>query len=191
MINLLAFLVIGYITLKVLLDIYQIYYIKNADVSDADLELFSIDIDYFNRSNSYNISKLFISIINVIITGIILSYFIFLGGIQDINNNIEKLNIPYVNQELAIVIFFVVFMTVINMPIGLYKTFYVEEKFGFNKSSLSLYIKDSLLSLVLLAISLSFIAAITSLNVEISNFFRSLSAPCNFCSIFVLRDMIV
>jgi hypothetical protein len=40
MINLLAFLVIGYITLKVLLDIYQIYYIKNADVSDADLELF-------------------------------------------------------------------------------------------------------------------------------------------------------
>jgi len=149
MINLLAFLVIGYITLKVLLDIYQIYYIKNADVSDADLELFSIDIDYFNRSNSYNISKLFISIINVIITGIILSYFIFLGGIQDINNNIEKLNIPYVNQELAIVIFFVVFMTVINMPIGLYKTFYVEEKFGFNKSSLSLYIKDSLLSLVL------------------------------------------
>ena len=149
MINLLAFLVIGYITLKVLLDIYQIYYIKNADVSDADLELFSIDIDYFNRSNSYNISKLFISIINVIITGIILSYFIFLGGIQDINNNIEKLNISYVNQELAIVIFFVVFMTVINMPIGLYKTFYVEEKFGFNKSSLSLYIKDSILSLVL------------------------------------------
>ena len=160
MINLLAFLVIGYITLKVLLDIYQIYYIKNADVSDADLELFSIDIDYFNRSNSYNISKLFISIINVIITGIILSYFIFLGGIQDINNNIEKLNISYVNQELAIVIFFVVFMTVINMPIGLYKTFYVEEKFGFNKSSLSLYIKDSILSLVLGVVIISILFSI-------------------------------
>ena len=147
MINLLAFLVIGYITLKVLLDIYQIYYIKNADVSDADLELFSIDIDYFNRSNSYNISKLFISIINVIITGIILSYFIFLGGIQDINNNIEKLNIPYVNQELAIVIFFVVFMTVINIPIGLYKTFYIEEKFGFNKTKTKTFISDVLIDL--------------------------------------------
>ena len=149
MINLLAFLIIAYITLKVLLDIYQIYYIKNANASDADLKLFSIDIDYFKRSNSYNISKLFLSIINVVITGIILSYFVLLGGIQDFNNNIEKLNISYVNQELAIVIFFVVFMTVINMPIGLYKTFYIEEKFGFNKSSLSLYIKDSLLSLIL------------------------------------------
>tara|TARA_B100001758_G_scaffold91845_1_gene78430 strand:+ start:56 stop:1282 length:1227 start_codon:yes stop_codon:yes gene_type:complete len=149
MINLLAFLIIAYITLKVLLDIYQIYYIKNANASDADLKLFSIDIDYFKRSNSYNISKLFLSIINVVITGIILSYFVLLGGIQDFNNNIEKLNISYVNQELAIVIFFVVFMSVINMPIGLYKNFYIEEKFGFNKSSLSLYIKDSLLSLIL------------------------------------------
>ncbi len=149
MINLLAFLIIAYITLRVLLDIYQIYYIKNANASDADLKLFSIDIDYFKRSNSYNISKLFLSIINVLITGIILSYFVLLGGIQDFNNNIEKLNITYLNQELAIVIFFVVFMTVINMPIGLYKTFYIEEKFGFNKSSLSLYIKDSLLSLIL------------------------------------------
>ena len=147
--NLLAFLIIAYITLKVLLDIYQIYYIKNANASDADLKLFSIDIDYFKRSNSYNISKLFLSIINVVITGIILSYFVLLGGIQDFNNNIEKLNISYVNQELAIVIFFVVFMSVINMPIGLYKNFYIEEKFGFNKSSLSLYIKDSLLSLIL------------------------------------------
>ena len=147
--NLLAFLIIAYITLKVLLDIYQIYYIKNANASDADLKLFSIDIDYFKRSNSYNISKLFLSIINVLITGIILSYFVLLGGIQDFNNNIEKLNISYVNQELAIVIFFVVFMSVINMPIGLYKNFYIEEKFGFNKSSLSLYIKDSLLSLIL------------------------------------------
>jgi STE24 endopeptidase len=54
-----------------------------------------------------------------------------------------------VDQELAIVIFFVVFMTVINIPIGLYKTFYIEEKFGFNKSNLSLYIKDFLLSLII------------------------------------------
>jgi len=149
MINLLAFLIIGYIGLKVLLDIHQIYYIRNADASDADLKLFSIDIDYFKRSNSYNVSKLFLSIINVLIFGIIISYFILLGGIQDFNDNIEKLNISYVNQELAIVIFFVVFMTVINIPIGLYKTFYIEEKFGFNKSSLALYMKDSLLSLVL------------------------------------------
>ena len=149
MINLLAFLIIAYITLRVLLDIYQIYYIKNANASDADLKLFSIDIGYFKRSNSYNISKLFLSITNVLISGIILSYFVLLGGIQNFNNNIEKLNITYLNQELAIVIFFVVFMTVINMPIGLYKTFYIEEKFGFNKSSLSLYIKDSLLSLIL------------------------------------------
>jgi len=149
MINILAFLIIGYVGCKVLLDVHQIYYIKNAHATNDDLELFSIDIDYFYRSNSYNISKLYVSIFNMFIMGIILFYFIFSGGIQNITNIIEELNITYINHDLAIVIFFVVFMTLVNMPVGLYKTFYIEEKYGFNKSNLGLYLKDSLLSLIL------------------------------------------
>ena len=149
MINILAFLIIGYLGCKVLLDVHQIYYIKNAHATNDDLELFSIDIDYFYRSNSYNISKLYVSIFNMFIMGIILFYFIFSGGIQNITNIIEELNITYINHDLAIVIFFVVFMTLVNMPVGLYKTFYIEEKYGFNKSNLGLYLKDSLLSLIL------------------------------------------
>ena len=149
MINILAFLIIGYVGFKVLLDVHQIYYIKNAHATNDDLELFSIDIDYFYRSNSYNISKLYVSIFNMFIMGIILFYFIFSGGIQNITNIIEELNITYINHDLAIVIFFVVFMTLVNMPVGLYKTFYIEEKYGFNKSNLGLYLKDSLLSLIL------------------------------------------
>ena len=149
MINILAFLIIGYVGFKVLLDVHQIYYIKNAHATNDDLELFSIDIDYFYRSNSYNISKLYVSIFNMFIMGIILFYFIFSGGIQNITNIIEELKITYINHDLAIVIFFVVFMTLVNMPVGLYKTFYIEEKYGFNKSNLGLYLKDSLLSLIL------------------------------------------
>ena len=149
MINILAFLIIGYVGFKVLLDVHQIYYIKNAHATNDDLELFSIDIDYFYRSNSYNISKLYVSIFNMFIMGIILFYFIFSGGIQNITKIIEELNITYINHDLAIVIFFVVFMTLVNMPVGLYKTFYIEEKYGFNKSNLGLYLKDSLLSLIL------------------------------------------
>ena len=149
MINILAFLIIGYVGCKVLLDVHQIYYIKNAHATNDDLELFSIDIDYFYRSNSYNISKLYVSIFNMFIMGIILFYFIFSGGIQNITNIIEELNIRYINHDLAIIIFFVVFMTLVNMPVGLYKTFYIEEKYGFNKSNLGLYLKDSLLSLIL------------------------------------------
>ena len=149
MINILAFLIIGYVGCKVLLDVHQIYYIKNAHATNDDLELFSIDIDYFYRSNSYNISKLYVSIFNMFIMGIILFYFIFSGGIQNITNIIEELNIRYINHDLAIIIFFVVFMTLVNMPAGLYKTFYIEEKYGFNKSNLGLFLKDSLLSLIL------------------------------------------
>jgi len=160
MINILAFVIIGYVGCKILIDLHQIYYIKNAYATNDDLELFSIDINYFHKSNSYNISKLFISIFNMLIMAIILFYFIFLGGIQNLANFIEKLNILNINQDLALVICFVIFMVLVNMPIGLYKTFYIEEKFGFNKSSLRLYMKDFLLSSILglIIISLLFSA---------------------------------
>tara|TARA_B100001564_G_C20651817_1_gene677234 strand:+ start:120 stop:1154 length:1035 start_codon:yes stop_codon:yes gene_type:complete len=96
----------------------------------------------------------------MLIMAIILFYFIFLGGIQNLANFIEKLNILNINQDLALVICFVIFMVLVNMPIGLYKTFYIEEKFGFNKSSLRLYMKDFLLSSILglIIISLLFSA---------------------------------
>ncbi len=39
--------------------------------------------------------------------------------------------------------------TVISLPFGLYKTFIIEEKHGFNKQTLSLYVKDLLISFAL------------------------------------------
>ena len=149
MINILTFLIIGYICLKVLLDIHQIYYIKNAHATHDDLKLFSIDINYFHKSNSYNISKLYLSIINMLVMSILLFYFVFLGGILHLKNIIDNIGISYLTQDLALVISFVVIMTLINLPTGLYRTFYIEEKFGFNKSNLVLYLKDSILSLII------------------------------------------
>ncbi len=149
MINILTFLIIGYICLKVLLDIHQIYYIKNAHATNDDLKLFSIDINYFHKSNSYNISKLYLSIINMLVMSILLFYFVFLGGILHLKNIIDNIGISYLTQDLALVISFVVIMMLINLPIGLYRTFYIEEKFGFNKSNLVLYLKDSILSLII------------------------------------------
>ena len=149
MINILTFLIIGYICLKVLLDIHQIYYIKNAHATHDDLKLFSIDINYFHKSNSYNISKLYLSIINMLVMSILLFYFVFLGGILHLKNIIDNIGISYLTQDLALVISFVVIMMLINLPIGLYRTFYIEEKFGFNKSNLVLYLKDSILSLII------------------------------------------
>ena len=96
MIDLFIYLIISlYILIKIVLDIYQIRYIQSATISNEELELFSVDSDYFKKSNSYNIGKLYISIINMIVTAVLLYYFIFFEGISyfsiiDINSSLEK-----------------------------------------------------------------------------------------------------
>ncbi len=150
MIDLFIYLIISlYILIKIVLDIYQIRYIQSATISNEELELFSVDSDYFKKSNSYNIGKLYISIINMIVTAVLLYYFIFFEGISYFSKSIENINIFNINEELMIIIFFIIFISIINIPIGLYKTFYLEDKYGFNKNSLSLYARDYLISLIL------------------------------------------
>ena len=150
MIDLFIYLTISlYVIVKIILDIYQILYIRNATISAEELDLFSVDLDYFNKSNSYNISKLYLSIASMLITSLLIVYFIFFEGILNFSKNIENINIFNIDKELMLVIVFVIVISIINIPVGLYKTFYIEDKYGFNKNSLSLYTRDFLLSLLL------------------------------------------
>lgn len=56
-------------------------------------------------------------------------------------------------QEMAVTSIFVALLmlhdTLISLPFSLYKTFVVEEKHGFNKSTLGLFIRDKLLTIAL------------------------------------------
>ena len=150
MIDLFIYLTISlYVIVKIILDIYQILYIRNATISAEELDLFSVDLDYFNKSNSYNISKLYLSIASMLITSLLIVYFIFFEGILNFSKNIENINIFNIDKELMLVIVFVIVISIINIPVGLYKTFYIEDKYGFNKNSLSLYTRDFLVSLLL------------------------------------------
>ena len=92
MIELFIYLTITmYILIKISLDMLQISYIRNASITNDELESFSINLDYFDKSNSYNIDKLNLSIVNMIVTSLMLVYFIFLGGIYDINKIAENI----------------------------------------------------------------------------------------------------
>ena len=150
MIDLFVYLLVGlYVSIKIVLEVSQIFYIRKATVSADELHDYSIDLDYFKKSNAYNIDKLTLSIINIIISSLLLVYFIFLSGISDFSRYIEGMNIFGLNNELMIIIFFFIFLSMINIPIGLYKNFHIEDKYGFNRSNLALYVKDYLISLIL------------------------------------------
>ena len=144
MIDLFIYLLVGLsVSIKIVLEVCQIFYIRKATISADELNDYSIDLDYFKKSNAYNIEKLTLSIINIIISSLLLVYFIFLSGISDFSRYIEGINIFGLNNELIIIIFFFIFVSIINIPIGLYRNFHIEDKYGFNRSNLTLYVKEA------------------------------------------------
>ena len=54
-------------------------------------------------------------------------------------------------QSVAFLIVFMLLQTVLDLPSSLYQTFVLEEKFGFNKTTLRTYLTDKVKELVLLA----------------------------------------
>jgi len=68
-------------------------------------------------------------------------------GLYSVNNS------DLYNEMVATWVFLMIFVlvdTVVNLPFSLYSTFVIEQKHGFNKSTLALYIQDKLISIGLI-----------------------------------------
>lgn len=75
-----------------------------------------------------------------------------LGGLQWLNQTLLTFIEPGLLQQLALLVAFVVINSVLDLPFGLYNTFVTEERFGFNKTTWGLWLKDLLLGTVVGAV---------------------------------------
>ena len=82
---------------------------------------------------------------------LILLMFVF-GGFAVVNNIAESV---FENPILVSLLFFgIIYVadTILGIPFDAYKTFVIEEKFGFNKSTKGIFVTDQIKSLILTAI---------------------------------------
>ena len=138
--------IIAIYTLYVLVTIYtsvmQIGYVNKAKKSKAVL---LSDNDFIKAAN-YSVAKEKMNIASSFIDYV---FFIFWMdfGIKTLQ---EKL---YFENEaittIAVVMGFLVIGSILSLPFGYYEKFVLDEKFGFNKSSLGQWIKDTLISFVM------------------------------------------
>lgn len=66
-----------------------------------------------------------------------------LGGLSWLNQTLMQWMAPGISQQLALLVAFMVIGTVIDLPFTLYRTFVLEERFGFNKTTWKLWLMDS------------------------------------------------
>lgn len=75
------------------------------------------------------------------------------GGLQWLNQNILTLDLDPVVTGIAVILVFTLISALLDLPFSIYSTFVLEEKFGFNRTTIKTFITDmikgSLLGLVI------------------------------------------
>lgn len=155
-----AIILFIYLFAKVVLDILQIYTIKNAMIDNQSMQLLDISIDDDKKSRQYNISKLNLSIIkNIFYVGYI--YLLFLGGLfKYINTSINHYDISLYIIDLASILSVYMIIHISMLPFSFYSNFVIETKYQFNTSTKMLFFKDNLISLVMTLLVISLLSLI-------------------------------
>lgn len=138
--------IIGIYTFYVLINIYtsvmQIGYINQAKRKNAVL----LSASEFLKAGNYAVAKEKLSLISTFF-----DYFVFIAwmgfGVRYLQENIFFENAALLN--ITIVMGFVVINSLLSLLFGYYEKFVLDKEFGFNKSSLGLWIKDTLISFVM------------------------------------------
>jgi STE24 endopeptidase len=102
----------------------------------------------------YTSAKAKINILGFMVQGVFL-YILTLGGLINFINNLAlQFFANEIIQGVVLIFSVIILSSIIEAPLGLIKTFVIDEKFGFNKMTLSLYLSDlvkqSLVSIIIM-----------------------------------------
>ena len=138
--------IVGIYTLYILISIYtsvmQIGYINTAKRKKAVL----LKTSEFLKAGNYSVAKEKMSIVSSFV-----DYIVFIAWIGFGISFLREI-VPFDNEALinvAMVMGFLVVNSIISLPFSYYEKFVLDAEFGFNKSTIGLFIKDTLISFVM------------------------------------------
>jgi STE24 endopeptidase len=108
-----------------------------------------IDEELLKKTVAYETEKTRFSFISSLFGNVVTIIFIF-GGLLNIYNSwIISLNSPFVVSGLLFFLILSYANTIITIPFSLYSTFRIENKYGFNTMTMSIWLKDFFKSIIL------------------------------------------
>jgi STE24 endopeptidase len=96
------------------------------------------------KNSEYNMAKLNLNIFKNVSHGLLILVMTFGSGINWINLIINKLigTSSVYWHDIAIVLFYMLFGSLLSISFSLYSTFEIEQKYGFNKMSIKMFFSD-------------------------------------------------
>ena len=109
----------------------------------------TITLQAHQKAADYTLSKARLGLVEVAVGGALLLAWTLLGGLSALNQWTMALLGGGMLQQLALLGGFIFISSLLDLPLTLYQTFVLEERFGFNKMTLKLWVIDLLKSSVM------------------------------------------
>ena len=106
----------------------------------------TITLQSHQKAADYTIAKARLGLLDLALSAAVLIGWTLLGGLSWLNQMLLGLLDGGMVQQLALLAAFVLVSGVIDLPVTLYRTFALEERFGFNKMTPKLWLADFLKS---------------------------------------------
>ncbi|MCW5653735.1 M48 family metallopeptidase [Hydrogenophaga sp.] len=104
----------------------------------------TITLAAHQKAADYTIAKSRLGLLEMAVEAAVLLGWTLLGGLDWLNRTLLEALGPGMVQQLALLAAFALLGSLISLPLGWYATFRLEERFGFNKMTLSLWLSDLL-----------------------------------------------
>ena len=121
----------------------------------------TISLDQHRKAASYTLANLHLEIFSLVFGVLLLLAFTLGGGLDFLYSWWQQLNIPSLWQGTGLLLSVLALSTLLELPFSAWRTFVIEERFGFNRTSAGRFLADHLLQLTLmLLITTPLVAAI-------------------------------
>lgn len=131
----------------------QINYIAKHRASVPDSFADKISLEDHQKAADYTSAKVKFGRLPLFYEVALLLIWTLGGGLQWLNQNILTLDLDPVVTGIAVILVFTLISALLDLPFSIYSTFVIEEKFGFNRTTIKTFITDmvkgSLLGLVI------------------------------------------
>lgn len=109
----------------------------------------TISLEAHQKAADYTLAKLRVSVVELALGSVVLLGWTLLGGLDTLNRFLLDQLGGGMTQQLLLIAGFVLIGGLIDLPLSLYQTFVIEQRFGFNNTTLKLWFGDLLKSTLL------------------------------------------
>ena len=144
----LAAVLVANLLTKLWLSGRQVHHVAQHRGQVPDAFAHTISLDAHQKAADYTLAKSRVGLIDLALDAVTLIGWTLLGGLDALNQITLNWLGEGMSQQVALVVSFTLIGGLIGLPLSLYQTFGIEQRFGFNNTTAKLWVSDMLKGLL-------------------------------------------